>query len=163
MPLGDREGFDLRGEGDGAMDPIVAGKQVLIVEDEEALRAVLADALELSGAAPPTLCSSPDDAMQALARGHFDAAILDIALGRQDSYQVADELRRRRIPFAFTTAYDERPEAYRDVPNLHKPYNYDRLLRCVRTLCGGGARDGDPVEASGARLAPRETPGGVPG
>lgn len=125
-----------------AVSARLAGKRVMIVEDEEILGAVLEDALQLSGAAAPTLCSDPDSALSALAQQGFDAAILDIALGTHDSYAIADELRRRRIPFAFATAFERLPEPYRDVPFLRKPYNYNDLVRCVAALCGVGAADG---------------------
>jgi CheY-like chemotaxis protein len=117
------------------MNPMLAGKRVMIVEDEKILAAVLDDALQLSGAMPPTVCFDPERALSALASENFDAAILDVALGRRDSYAVADELRHRHIPFAFATASDHLPEAYRDVPHLRKPYDYEELLRCVAALC----------------------------
>jgi DNA-binding response OmpR family regulator len=117
------------------MNSMLAGKRVMIVEDEEILAAVLEDALQLSGATPPTVCFDPERALSALASQDFDAAILDVALGGQNSYAVADELRHRHIPFAFATASDHLPEAYRDVPHLRKPYDYEELLRCVAALC----------------------------
>src|SRR5690606_33155732 len=122
-------------DAEARMNAVLAGKRVMVVEDEEVLAGVLDDALQLSGAVPPTLCADPQSALRALAAGAYDAAILDIALGGQDSYAVADELRRRRIPFAFATAFDRLPEPYRDVPYLRKPYDYDELLHCVAALC----------------------------
>ncbi len=127
------------------MNAILAGKRVMVVEDEEILAMVLEEALRLSGAMPPTLCADPDSALRALAGDRFDAAILDVALDGQDSYAVADELRRRRIPFAFATARERLPVAYRDVPCLRKPYGYGELLRCIAVLCGVGGRGGEPA------------------
>ena len=41
----------------------------------------------------------------ALADGDFDAAILDVSLGADTSFALADRLMARGVPFAFATGY----------------------------------------------------------
>ena len=54
----------------------------------------------------------------------IDFAILDVNLAGEASYQVAEELRRRDIPFVFASGYD--PGSLRgdfhDIAVLRKPY-----------------------------------------
>jgi CheY-like chemotaxis protein len=54
----------------------------------------------------------------------IDVAILDVNLAGEPSYKVAEELRRRGIPFVFASGYD--PAAiradFRDTAVLRKPY-----------------------------------------
>jgi CheY-like chemotaxis protein len=58
---------------------------------------------------------SLDEAMRlakaAIAADGLDAAILDINLGGQNSFPVADILAERGIPFIYATGYAEQPEA----------------------------------------------------
>ncbi len=62
----------------------------------------------------------------------IDAAILDLDLKGDRSYPVADALRARKVPFAFSTGYgrDSLDPAYADTPVLQKPYS-SRDLRVV--------------------------------
>jgi len=48
----------------------------------------------------------------------LDGAVLDINLGNERVYPVADVLRGRGIPFVFTTGYDAAvvPDSYSEVP-----------------------------------------------
>lgn len=54
-----------------------------------------------------------------------NAAVLDVNLGHELVYPVAEELEARKIPFAFTTGYGEQGvlERWRSKPRLAKPYN----------------------------------------
>ena len=54
----------------------------------------------------------------------IDFAILDVNLAGEPSYPVADELRRRGIPFVFSTGYapGKLRADLRDIPVLRKPY-----------------------------------------
>ena len=54
----------------------------------------------------------------------FDGAILDVNLAGEEVYPVAERLKRRSIPFIFTTGYQKEivPAEYRDLLVLAKPY-----------------------------------------
>jgi hypothetical protein len=59
----------------------------------------------------------------------MSAAILDVNLRGQMVFPLADELRRRNIPFVFATAYDAAgfPKAYRNVPLVKKGAGVDEI------------------------------------
>ena len=56
-------------------------------------------------------------------------AILDVNLHGQMVFPLADELRRRNIPFVFATAYESGgfPEAFRNVPLVQKGAGVDEV------------------------------------
>jgi DNA-binding response OmpR family regulator len=97
---------------------------VLLVEDEMCLAMMLQDLLEDAGyrvlkaarvAAALNLATAED----------IDAAILDVNVAGTEVFPVADELRRRGVPFMFASGYGERgvPGEFRDYPMLQKPYD----------------------------------------
>jgi PAS domain S-box-containing protein len=61
----------------------------------------------------------------------LDAAVLDINLGSETAYPVAEVLREQRVPFVFATGYDgwSIPEAYGDVPRCYKPVDAADVIR----------------------------------
>jgi DNA-binding LytR/AlgR family response regulator len=69
----------------------------------------------------------------------IDCAVVDIDLGNGPSYEVAEFLKRRGLPFVFTSGYDDAavPAPYNDVPLLVKPYSEEALVEAVRKLPGG--------------------------
>ena len=76
-------------------------------------------ALELIGKAPPTL------------------AVLDVNLGSNTSFAIADELMARRIPFIFATGYGEQaqfPDKLRGRPVVQKPYTLENVARALAEL-----------------------------
>ncbi|WP_372915663.1 HWE histidine kinase domain-containing protein [Sandarakinorhabdus sp.] len=79
----------------------------------------------------------------ALARSHaFDAALLDVNLDGEMSWAIADVLRARQIPFAFSTGYDQSnilPEHLAGTLVLAKPYRIDDVERRLRTMMAEGS------------------------
>jgi CheY-like chemotaxis protein len=63
----------------------------------------------------------------------IDFAVLDVNLAGEASYPVADELRRRGIPFAFASGYapDSLRAGYRDTPMLRKPFGPQDVQRVL--------------------------------
>ena len=114
----------------------LAGRRILIVEDDYLLAEEMAR--DFAGRGAEVLGPVPDlDRAFALldARAEIHAALLDIDLQGQKVFPLASELKRRDIPFVFTTGYDRAaiPADYRDVPHLEKPLD---AARVVRTLFG---------------------------
>lgn len=72
-----------------------------------------------------------------LARERFiDVAVLDVNLGGEPSFPVADALRTRGIAFTFASGYgvDGLPPEYRAEAVLQKPYGTKALLRLLTSL-----------------------------
>ena len=77
----------------------------------------------------------------ALADGDFDAAILDVSLGADTSFALADRLMARGVPFAFATGYvaDDGELGRGAVARLPKPFEFAAFRAVVGALLGGAA------------------------
>ena len=116
----------------------LAGYRVLIVEDEFFLAADLEDAIDRSGAEIIGPLGDLDSAL-AQVRSHVpDLATVDINLGGDLAYPLADALLREHVPFVFASAYepDEIPARFRNVPHVVKPYAMDDLIGALASLAG---------------------------
>lgn len=120
---------------DSANGPL-AGRKVLVVEDEALVSMLLEDMLEDLG------CKIVGPAMrmrEALALAHdegeaIDLAILDVNLAGERSFPVAEALMARGVAFVLATGYDDSSidERWRDRPVLRKPFLPQQLERALR-------------------------------
>ena len=117
----------------------LAGRRVLVVEDEFFLADDMAEALRTLGAEVVGPAPTRAAAADLLAGGRVDAAVLDINLRGETIFPLADALRARGVPFVFATGYDASatPPAYRDVPRWEKPYDPGDLVRALPGVIGG--------------------------
>jgi DNA-binding NtrC family response regulator len=109
------------------------GKTILIVEDEFFISSDLEQILADAGA-ETVLVDAAGAAMEKLASTRFDAVILDIHLQDESTYPVADELRRREIPFVFLSGYLTIREGYADVPFLDKPFTAETVTNALNGI-----------------------------
>jgi ActR/RegA family two-component response regulator len=111
------------------------GRRLLVVEDDYFIAAELARSLERMGAEVVGPAGSVADALGLIESGEhpFDGAVLDIHLGDERVYPVADALAARRVPFVFLTGYDAVviPEAYADATRCEKPVDTALLMRVL--------------------------------
>lgn len=108
------------------------GWRVLVVEDDYLIASDLK--AELKGAGAEVLGPVPDLAgAMALLGSAPDGAILDVNLGGEMVFPLADELRERRIPFVFATGYEcgSIPERYARHPCLEKPLAVRDVARAL--------------------------------
>ena len=116
----------------------LAGRRILVVEDDFLIAETLADVLLAAGAvvAGPVGTASEAQAVLAEAGLALDAAVLDIDLHGQKSYAVADAMIRRGIPFVLTTGYDANAvdAAYRHLPRCEKPVTSRAILAALAAL-----------------------------
>jgi CheY-like chemotaxis protein len=100
-------------------------RRILVVEDEYLIAMSLQDALENAGSVVVGPVSSVDKAIRTIeSEPHIDAAVLDVNLSGALAYPVADMLIARKIPFVFTSGYEDNVlrERYSQVKNCPKPY-----------------------------------------
>ena len=116
----------------------LAGRRILLVEDEMMLALELEMALEDEGA---EVIGPIDDLSKGLARLDrelvLDAAILDIDLHGEDVFPIAERLRARDVPFLFHTAHGDRVTLSRyfdGVPVCIKPTLSEQLMASVKSL-----------------------------
>jgi CheY-like chemotaxis protein len=119
------------------------GRRVLVVEDEMMIAMLVEDMLADLG------CSvvGPAHGLEAALRlvdneVGLDAALLDVNLGGQPVFAVADALRARGVPAIFSTGYGE--AGLREVdagsPVLQKPFRAGDLARALTEALSGGVR-----------------------
>ncbi len=113
----------------------LAGRTVLVLEDEPIIGFELEDMLADDGA-EPFLCGSLDCARKLLAETQPDCAILDVNIHGEQSYPLAGELVERGIPFVFATGYGAalHPPQFAAVPTVSKPYRLATVLEAFATL-----------------------------
>lgn len=113
----------------------LAGRRLLVVEDEYLIASDLADALAEMGAEVVGPAGTVADALR-LVDGRLDAAVLDLNLRGERGFPVADALRARKVPFVFATGYDESsiPPAYSDVPRCKKPIDRRELIELLAAM-----------------------------
>ena len=110
---------------------------VLIVEDEAFVAWDLSQAIELSGKAVVGPASTLSVGLSLVDDAHVCAAVLDINLGEETVWPLADSLQERGIPFGFVSANLRHPELegrFSSAPKLSKPVRERDLLSMVDEL-----------------------------
>lgn len=128
-----------------------AGGRVLLVEDEDTVRAVAERALVRQGY-EVTTASDGEEGLDTLVRtydegGKFDLVVSDVVMPTMDGPAMAREIRARRpeIPFLFMSGYAE--ETLRreiDIPNMHflpKPFSVQQIVGAVETVLRAGTHE----------------------
>lgn len=110
--------------------------RILIVEDDYLIAALLEDIMKAAGWRVVGPIGQLAEAIEAAAHQECDAALLDVNLGGETIYPVAEMLSARKVPFMFLTGYGaeglEQPFAQR--PRLGKPFRTKELLGAVARL-----------------------------
>jgi PAS domain S-box-containing protein len=111
-------------------------RRVLLVEDEPLVSMMLADMLSAFGHKVDGPYSRFSDALLAAKTNNLRAGILDVNLGGEKTYAVADILTNRNIPFAFVTGYgpDSIVSAFSHAPVLQKPVEAAKLHALLQQI-----------------------------
>ena len=114
----------------------LTGLKILLVEDEFFVAAFIENILRDLGCTVVGPSAGLAEAIGTAAAEAFDAAILDINLGGESVYPVADFLFENGTPFVFSTGYAtlDIPEAYRNFRRVRKPFTIDTLKREILAL-----------------------------
>lgn len=121
-------------------------KRALLVEDEFIVAMFIEDMLADMHISVSEICADVEAGLDAIMRGDFDFAILDVSLSGDTSFALADQLQSMGLPFLFVTGYS--PSAARPIPYaapiLQKPFSYDgfRAALDVMTSEPPGRRTG---------------------
>ena len=109
--------------------------RVLIIEDTVLIAVLLEELVRECGCEVVGLATDIESARQAVARRDYDAVLLDIGLHEGKSFDIADVLLERSVPFAFVTAYHDILEPrHRKVPVVSKPFSTTLLMNTVKSL-----------------------------
>lgn len=116
--------------------PNIQGHRILVVEDEYFIADDLSRALQRRGA--QVIGPVPDLAtgLELAQREQLDGAVLDVNLGGDMSYPIADALEARGVPYLFTTGYDDwaLSSDYRSVCRIEKPFDINVVLTTLDEL-----------------------------
>ena len=135
-----RNGFERFDHAHRTASRPLAGRRVLLVEDEALVAIDLEMTLKAAGAVVvgPFLRLAP--ALKAAAGESFDVAILDVVLGREKSYPLADLLAERGVPLVFHSGHllvGGMAERYSGVLCCRKPCSPETLVRTVARAVSG--------------------------
>ncbi len=120
--------------------------RVLVAEDEPMVAMLLEDLLDAAGYRV-LIAGCVDDGLLVATNESVDVAILDVSLGRADSFPIADALSSRNIPFLFASGYGREsiPPRFHNADVLQKPYDMNgielALAKLVSTTKLASARD----------------------
>lgn len=113
--------------------------RILVADDEPLIAMVIADWLADLKCQTLGPVATSREALALIERTSPDAAILDVRLADGTSYAVAEELRRRGIPFAFASGQDlsEIDPRFRDAPLLSKPFDVAAIRKVLAGMVPG--------------------------
>ena len=120
----------------------LAGKRVLIVEDETLVALLLEDTLADFGCIPVgPPCNTVAKALEVVGAETlpFDLALLDVNLKGEKVYPVAYALAERHIPFLFVSGYGEKalPPGLSDWKVCVKPFTVSELAAMMEAVVLG--------------------------
>jgi len=113
--------------------------RVLLVEDSLITALDVARVLEDEGFEVLGPTGRVAGALNMIEKDAIDVGVLDINLGKEDSFPIADRLRETGTPFVFLTGYDAAsilPERFAGATYLSKPFADDALLETLARLTG---------------------------
>ena len=115
-----------------------------MVEDSAFLAELIEDMLTDAGAVVVGSASSVDAALDELRGQSVDLVCLDIMLGPELSFPIADALTMQRIPFVFVTACNPAivPDRHRQQPLIDK---MDLVARLVTTCSAARTSAASPA------------------
>jgi DNA-binding response OmpR family regulator len=109
------------------------GAQVLVIDDDETIRAVLRRIVEMAGA-DVTEATTGEEGLRALYAGRPDVVVLDIGLPGLDGWQVLERIRQLTdLPVVMLSAHDDELEKVRALQAgaddyVTKPFGAPELL-----------------------------------
>ena len=129
----------------------LAGKRILVVEDEALVSMMVEDELRDAGAEilgpAPSIANALRLIEAAVSDGGINAAVLDINLGGQHVGPLADRLTALGVPFLFATGYNADCDTggYERAPLLEKPFEMGRLVAILAAIASVGAEAVAPL------------------
>jgi CheY-like chemotaxis protein len=109
-------------------------KDVLIVEDNMIIALDAEDIMRKFGVGMVRTASGVAQALREISDRPPEFALLDVNLGAETSFEIAQRLTEIGVPFVFATGYGEQvafPPEFSDAPKLRKPYSVDSLRAAI--------------------------------
>jgi len=115
---------------------ILAGRRVLVVEDELMIAMLVESALEDEACTIVGPYGRVSEALEAASSEDLDLAVLDVNLAGEMVFPVAEMLAKRGVPFLLLSGYGEMalPKDRVDWPICAKPFKIDDLMSVLSRL-----------------------------
>ncbi|WP_244433524.1 response regulator [Azospirillum sp. B506] len=115
--------------------------RILLVEDEPLVAMAIEDSLEVQNVDVVGPAGTVAEALDLIAKGGIDAALLDVTLRGERVDSVADALSASGIPFVFTTGHGAGglPQNHQSRPVLTKPFREIEMTDAIDRYFRGGA------------------------
>jgi CheY-like chemotaxis protein len=109
---------------------MLAGRRILLVEDELLIAMLLEAALKDHGCAVVGPFGRLSEAMEAARTERLDGALMDVNLAGERVFAAAEILCARAVPFLLLSGYGNKvlPEEHQDWPVRSKPFQIDRVM-----------------------------------
>jgi CheY-like chemotaxis protein len=110
--------------------------RILVVDDEPLVSMLVENWLVELGCEVVGPARSVQQGLDIAGSAELDGAILDVNLAGKNSYLVAETLKRRGVPFAFTTGEDaiDAESGFRDPILLSKPFDFEGVKTVLSKL-----------------------------
>ncbi|SNS31933.1 response regulator [Sphingopyxis indica] len=110
-------------------------RRLLLVEDDVLIGMMLVDMLDALDFPEPAQATTNEEALAILDREPIAGALVDINLGEEKGWPIADALAARGIPFAFTSGGgDVIPPAHADRRLVTKPFRISDIEATLADL-----------------------------
>jgi DNA-binding response OmpR family regulator len=133
-----------------------AGRRILIVDDDGALRQSLAEQLELHNEFICVECGTAAQALEIVDNERFDTIVLDVGLPDMDGRELCRRLRAAgvQVPIVMLTGADSEPDTILGLESgaddyVTKPFRLSVLLARLRAHLRQSERSDDAVFAIG--------------
>jgi DNA-binding response OmpR family regulator len=120
--------------GSASENEVLAGRRILIVEDDPFIALALEETLREHGLVIVAVARKLSQALELVARETIELALLDVNIGDEKIDPVADLLAARNCPFVFTTGYGRAglPESHASRMIIEKPFYIEEILTALR-------------------------------
>ena len=132
----------------------IEGASILLLEDEFMISVDAEEILLEMGARDVAVAATLEAARERMAERNFDVAILDVNINGHSSFEFAEDLMARGVPFVFATGYEltdrSLPPSLEGALRLTKPYTSARLREAITAAIVRSAqgRAGAPQQES---------------
>jgi DNA-binding LytR/AlgR family response regulator len=110
----------------------LAGRRILLAEDEGLIALELERILEEFGCEVVGPVASVDAVLENAQRGGFDGALLDVNLRGRQIFEILPALQKLGLRLIITSGYDDAtlfPAPFRAMPRVAKPFDESELQR----------------------------------
>ena len=114
-----------------------AGLRVLVVEDESLIGLLVEDLLDQLGCRMIGLVSGVKKGLEMAGSAEIDLALLDVDLGGESVYPVAEALQARGVPFVFMSGCGGLDKPWRSRPVIQKPFELVQFRLVIESALGG--------------------------